>query len=299
MANEETDNESSWSRVMGLYVGALVALVVASGVLMQLLPTQEALIVMQVGAVLGAALAYSFIMGERRASWPSLDRVGLGPGQFVSMAFAAVTLGLAANATMGLTVELFPGFEPMAKRYRQGLNELVLKAEGMDRILGVFAICVAAPICEESLFRGTLLQEKRRLLTTGPALAANGLMFGLFHLNPIGLLPLAIVGAFLAHLIVMTESLWAAVLGHAIFNAFNGVVLPELMPTIETTDVEPVELLGGDLVLGAVPQFLLAIALFGGLGGVSWWWLARTARAERRASGAGSCNRGGDDCNVR
>lgn len=280
MADDETDNGGSWRRVVGLYLGALVALVVASDVMTRLLPTQEALIVIQFVGVLGAALAYSFIMGDRRAPWPSLQRVGLGPGQLVLMALAAIGLGLAANAMMGLTVELFPIFEEMAERYRESLNELVLRAEGLDRILGVLAICVAAPICEESLFRGTLLQEQRRLSSTAAAVAANGLLFSMFHVNPIGLLPLAIVGAFLAHLIVLTESLWAAILGHAVFNGFNGVVLPELVPAVEEADVTSVELFGGDLVLGAVPQFLVAIALFGGAGAFFWWWLAKTVEDE-------------------
>ncbi len=274
----EDRREGSWSRVIGLYFGALGALLVVSLVFSRILPQHEGLIVTQFVGVLGAALGYSALEGERRAPWPDVDRLGMGPLAVALMVVGTVTLGLAANATMGLTVELVPDFEQMAEQYRQTLNSLILKAEGWDRILGVIAICVVAPLCEETLFRGTLLPEQRRVSGAVGAVAANGLFFSLFHLNPISVLPLAFVGAFLAHLIVLTGSLWSAILAHAVFNTFNAVVLPEILPDVETTDVPPVELFDGAMVLGPVPQFLGAILVFGGIGTACWWGLTKVQR---------------------
>lgn len=265
----------SWTRVLGLYFGAFAVFMVMSGVFYTLVDQQEAVIAAQFAGILLPAVAYRFLEGDNRAPWPDLDRLGLGPGALALLVVATVTLGLAANALMGMTVELIPSLEQMAEQYRESLNSLILEAEGWDRILGVTAVCLVAPLCEETLFRGALLSEKRLVAGTVGAVAANGLMFSMFHLNPMAVLPLAVVGAFLAHLVVLSGSLWAAILAHAIFNTFNAVVLPEIAPNVETTDVPPVELFDGALVLGPLPQFILALIFFGGIGAASWWGLAR------------------------
>lgn len=86
----------------------------------------------------------------------------------------------------------------------------------------VFALLPA--ICEESLFRGALLASLREF----PALAAcllSGAAFGLFHGSLYRFLPVAILGASLAAVVVRTGNLALAVLGHA---AHNGVVLAAL-----------------------------------------------------------------------
>jgi membrane protease YdiL (CAAX protease family) len=267
--------EGSWTRVLGLYFGAFAVFMVMSGVFYTLVDQQEAVIAAQFIGILLPAVAYRLLEGEGRAQWPALDRLGLGPGALALLVVATVTLGLAANALMGMTVELIPALQDTAEQYRESLNSLILEAEGLDRILGVTAVCLVAPLCEETLFRGALLSETRLVTGTVGAVAANGLMFSMFHLNPMAVLPLAIVGAFLAHVIVLSGSLWAAILAHAIFNTFNAVVLPEIAPNIEATDVPPVELFDGALVLGAIPQFVLAVIFFGGIGAASWWGLVQ------------------------
>lgn len=264
-------------RLALLYFGAMAALLAFSAGFGAVLPRHEALLATQFVAVGGSALYYSHLMGDERADWPELRRIQMSVPQVVLLVVTVVILGIWANVLMGLVVELVPPLQPVAEAYEKQIRQLLIDARGTDRVLGIVAICVAAPLCEEALFRGTILQEQRETkLATWSVVALNGLLFSAFHLNPISFLSLAVVGAFLAHLVVLTESLWPPILAHAVLNGSNGVLLPSLVPEAGQTEVTPVELFGGEWVLGAEAQLAIGIVGFGIVGGLLWWWLAST-----------------------
>ncbi|MFZ5985041.1 MAG: type II CAAX prenyl endopeptidase Rce1 family protein [Acidobacteriota bacterium] len=86
----------------------------------------------------------------------------------------------------------------------------------------VFALVPA--ICEESLFRGALLASLREIPEL-PACLLSGAAFALFHGSVYRFLPVAVLGASLAAVVVRTGNLALAILGHAIHN---GMVLAAL-----------------------------------------------------------------------
>lgn len=261
-----------WWALVFVFVGVVAWMIFVQLASASLLPPHEAVLAVQVVGILGAAIGYRYLRGEDAAGWPDLDRTGLGPGAWVLMLVAVVVVGLWANSLMALTVELIPSLEPMAEFYREQINKLVLKAEGMDRVLGLIGICLAAPVCEEALFRGTFLPEQSRSMSIFATVVGNGLLFGSFHLNPINLLPLSVVGAFLAHLVVLTGSLWPAIFAHAAMNGFNGVVLPELFP--EMADGEFNAVAEGAAAAGR-GELLVAFVVLGIVGVALWVWLAK------------------------
>lgn len=87
-------------------------------------------------------------------------------------------------------------------------------------LLTVSAV-VLAPLYEELLFRGVLLQAAWS--ATGrawPAVICTGLIFGLIHFpQPQAVLPLATFGIILGFLRLYTRSLSVCILVHALFNA--------------------------------------------------------------------------------
>ncbi|MCH7871151.1 MAG: CPBP family intramembrane metalloprotease [Planctomycetes bacterium] len=101
--------------------------------------------------------------------------------------------------------------------------------------LFVMAI-VVAPITEELLFRGLLLQLICRYTRrTWVAIALSGALFGLVHLDlPQAVLPLTSMGIILGYVRVKYRSIELCILIHALFNAqamVTAFLAPELIPT--------------------------------------------------------------------
>ena len=98
------------------------------------------------------------------------------------------------------------------------------------------AAVVAAPVCEEIIFRGYLFGVAKRYAGTGIAILCSGLIFAAAHGNLTALLPLTIVGMALAAVYDFTKSIWAPIAVHFCFNGFTVVVqliaraYPHLIP---------------------------------------------------------------------
>jgi membrane protease YdiL (CAAX protease family) len=91
-------------------------------------------------------------------------------------------------------------------------------------LLGPIVI-VAAPLGEETLFRGFLYQGLRTRLSVWPAALASGLIFGLVH-GYWQLIPaLFVVGAGLALVYERRDSLLASMTAHATFNLFGFLLI--------------------------------------------------------------------------
>lgn len=99
----------------------------------------------------------------------------------------------------------------------------------LDAIGSVVAIAVAPAVCEEIVFRGTLLPSFVRFLRPGGALVLSSLLFGLIHVDPttsgaytMYRVPFAfVVGLGLGALRLRTGSLVPAMLAHAVLNTIT------------------------------------------------------------------------------
>jgi membrane protease YdiL (CAAX protease family) len=85
---------------------------------------------------------------------------------------------------------------------------------------------VAAPVVEEIVFRGMVLRALMSTMPVGAAVAVQGVLFGLAHVDPsrgignIGLvILLSSVGCVLGGAAVLTRRLAAPMIAHAIVNA--------------------------------------------------------------------------------
>ena len=86
----------------------------------------------------------------------------------------------------------------------------------------VWALLVGAgiaPVAEEVFFRGFLYAGLRDRLGVGWGIALSALVFGVVHLTPGVLVPIALMGAILAGLYQITGSLWPSIILHMSINA--------------------------------------------------------------------------------
>jgi membrane protease YdiL (CAAX protease family) len=79
-------------------------------------------------------------------------------------------------------------------------------------------VAVVAPIVEELIFRGLILQGFRRNYNAFTAVLMSALLFALFHLNPWQFPATFVLGLLLGYIMIRTNSIILAILGHSINN---------------------------------------------------------------------------------
>lgn len=96
----------------------------------------------------------------------------------------------------------------------------LLQQSNDPRLLGLmaFAAVIAAPICEEIVFRGYFYPVLKKFGGIVPAAICSALVFAAAHGNLTALLPLFIFGGVLVFLYEKTGSIWAPIAAHFCFN---------------------------------------------------------------------------------
>ncbi len=86
----------------------------------------------------------------------------------------------------------------------------------LAQILKVLVVVGLAPVVEEVLFRGILLQRWSSQWGLYPALLMSSLIFGCFHLNPVGMV---VFGLVMALLYIRSQTLLVPIFCHVLNNA--------------------------------------------------------------------------------
>ncbi len=93
--------------------------------------------------------------------------------------------------------------------------------------LSVFAMAVMPAICEEIVFRGIMLSNYK-CVGIAKAAVVSGFMFGLIHGNFYQIMYAIAAGVFFAVLVAYTNSIFASMLAHFLFNGVQ-VAVSELI----------------------------------------------------------------------
>lgn len=81
-------------------------------------------------------------------------------------------------------------------------------------------VAVIAPIVEELIFRGMILNGFRRNYNGFVAVTMSALLFSLFHLNPWQMPATFVLGLLVGWMILRTNNIFVAIIGHAMNNAW-------------------------------------------------------------------------------
>lgn len=108
----------------------------------------------------------------------------------------------------------------------QQVSSEVINAQGGAHLaaLGVSTLLIA-PVCEEVFHRGFVFTTLLHRCGFVPAALMSGLLFGALHFALPQFLPLSFLGFTLAWVYYRSRSLWLPIVLHALFNAFNFVML--------------------------------------------------------------------------
>jgi membrane protease YdiL (CAAX protease family) len=155
----------------------------------------------------------------------SLAQLGLRAPQFRDVVWGtggAITMIVAAAATGALQEWLF-------HLKADEVQVQILRSVHGSIVIGfVAAACVAAPILEELMFRGFILNGLLRYMPAWLSIVLSGAVFGSVHYQPgnLGaLIPLAVGGMVLGFVYYRSGSLVASMMTHALFNTFTVVLV--------------------------------------------------------------------------
>jgi membrane protease YdiL (CAAX protease family) len=141
-------------------------------------------------------------------------RVGVAHGCWLPCLFLFVAYGITILWGLVLLWMQWPRQSPLVPLFRD--NPIAIA-------LGVMAVCVAAPIGEETFFRGFVMGGLRARIGMLQALFVSAAFFALLHL-PITLFPAIFgLGLLLGSLFAHTNSLWPGIILHATFNTIGFV----------------------------------------------------------------------------
>lgn len=133
--------------------------------------------------------------------------------------------------------------------------ETILRTE-TSVMFNLIVLAITPALCEELLFRGYFQRQLERGVGVLWGIALSGVVFGLYHLRLTQVLPLSLLGVYLAYLTWRTGSLWPAIVVHFANNGL-AVIVADFIRRREDIDMDVVDGL-------TVPWYVvvLSIALF-------------------------------------
>jgi uncharacterized protein len=82
----------------------------------------------------------------------------------------------------------------------------------------VVTVALVPAVCEELLFRGLVQRDIESVAGGGRSAVLTGVIFGLFHLNPLSIIPLIALGVFFGFLVHRSQNITLAMVAHFLNN---------------------------------------------------------------------------------
>ena len=163
---------------------------------------------------------------------------------------ATLLTGAALAPTLYLIVS-----EALALLPEAWLESSTEASAGIDSgtLTGVLAVAVVAPVVEELIFRGLMLNRLSRVMPGWLAAVLSSAAFGVCHGHPVWFAYAFVLGAFFAFLDLRAQSILPSILGHVAFNAISQIL--SFVP--ETEEGTEVALAMGILLLTAIAAPIL------------------------------------------
>ena len=160
----------------------------------------------------------------------------------------APTLLTGAALAPGLYVVISVALAMLPESWLESYMEA---SEGIDSgtWAGVVAVALVAPVVEELIFRGLVMNRLSRVMPGWLAVVLSAAVFGVCHGHPVWFAYAFVLGSIFGFIDLRAGSIWPSILGHVAFNAISQIlsVIPE---TEEGT--EAVAAMGVLLVIGIV-----------------------------------------------
>jgi sodium transport system permease protein len=140
------------------------------------------------------------------------------PANFVLALFAIIP-ALIIVAVISQAINLI---FPVSESYMEGMKNF-LDAQQHGFWLSIFVIGILPGICEETMFRGFIINGFKKM-GFWRSIVISGVLFGVFHLDPFRLLPASLLGMWLGYMLLRTNSIYVPMFAHFVNNSFTIIV---------------------------------------------------------------------------
>lgn len=146
---------------------------------------------------------------------PLIKRLRLGPPRIPFWGVSLAALGATVPAAVGVVAatalsSIVPPDETLARIYEQMTPAMALP--------WILFIALAPGVCEEVLFRGYIQTRLDERWPAWLSIGLTSLLFAGLHLMPHTVVFAFPIGLYLGYVTLQTNSIWPAVLGHALVN---------------------------------------------------------------------------------
>ncbi len=153
---------------------------------------------------------------------------------------------LASNFASGYISAFFSSFG-----LEENLPEALVSVTALDTLMNFICAAVMAPLVEEFVFRGVIMQPLRRYGDSF-AVITTAVIFALVHGSPTNIIFAFLSGTAIGYAVIYSKSLWVGIIIHALNNA-TAVFFTEfdLLPT-EVVDMLFVLFCAAVVVMGII-----------------------------------------------
>jgi len=95
----------------------------------------------------------------------------------------------------------------------------------LEFIVVTFVVAVTPAVCEEFMFRGIILTNFEKITKIWKAFLFTGLIFAVFHFHPFNLIPLILLGFYLAFVTYYSRSIFTAIFVHFLNNLISALAV--------------------------------------------------------------------------
>jgi len=196
----------SWG-VLGI---AILSAIVFSFVMISLQKTAGQEVAFFVYYILSMGAAFALVHFLRK----KVSGVDQYPLKSFSIAVVPALLLALLGIQLGITMPL-ADLIPMP----EALKEVFRHLGEMNGILSFLTIAIAAPILEEFIFRGIVLEGLLRNYSPRKAILLSSFLFGLVHLNPWQFISAMAIGCLAGWVYYRSRNLWLPILIHFANNS--------------------------------------------------------------------------------
>ena len=150
-----------------------------------------------------------------------------GPAVLVVAGLGVIPFGIVIDETLFLLHTALPGVFDSS-----GLSSFVESFAAFSTggfVVATIAVTVGPALGEELFFRGLVLRAARSDVPAWAAVAISSFLFGVLHLDMLQGTGAAMIGVYLGFAVLVTESIWPAIVAHGV-NNFLCSVLARLDP---------------------------------------------------------------------
>jgi len=162
----------------------------------------------------GLTIAGLLLWNARKGKQPLADYTGLRRRIGAPGALLCLAAGLTANIWFGLVLNLMPWPDGWMAEYAANSASI-----GGTDLLSILAVTVAAPCCEELVFRGRIYAGLEVILPGGAAAVLQAVLFGGMHDGAVWMCYAFVLGCILGYVRKLTGSLRGPLLMHFAFNS--------------------------------------------------------------------------------